>query len=238
MKIIPATILFACTAVAPLLTARAADEKTDKNKATATTERPIAQRAEEVWPLPIGAQVPLLTLKTGDGKAFDLNAALKKQPTVLVFYRGGWCPFCNAQLSQLQKINGDLVRLGYQIIAISPDEPTALEKTLAKDALDYTLLSDNTTQAMRSMGLAYRVDEETTKRYMGAGIDLKAAPDEKSRILPAPSVFIVDQNGTIQFSYVNPNYKVRLNPELLLTAARVTLLDSAPTVPASSFVKK
>ncbi len=236
MKLIPATILLACTAAAPLIVARAADEKTDKP--AATKERPVAQRAEEVWPLPVGSEVPPLTLKTGDSKIFDLNAALKKQPTVLIFYRGGWCPFCNAQLSQLQKINGDLVRLGYQILAISPDEPTALEKTLVKDALDYTLLSDNSTQAMRSMGLAYRVDDATAKRYAEAGVNLKAAPDGKSRVLPAPGVFIVDQKGLIQFSYVNPNYRVRLNPELLLTAARVILMDNAPAVSASSMVRK
>ena len=238
MKVIPATILLACAAVAPLLSARAADEKTDKTKATTTTERPIAQYPDDVWPLPVGANVPSMTLQTFAGKTFDLSAAIKARPTVLIFYRGGWCPFCNAQLSQLQKINGDLVRLGYQILAISPDKPTELAKTLAKDAIGYTLLSDSEAKLIRAMGLAFRVDDATVEKYQGFGIDLEKSSGENHHILPVPGVFILDQTGTIQFSYVNPNYKVRLNPELLLTAARVTLLDNAPTVPASSFVKK
>ena len=237
MKLIPATILLACTAVAPLLTARAADEKTDKPAAT-TSERPVAQRADDVWPLPVGATVPKVTLQTFDGKAFDLGASIKAKPTVLIFYRGGWCPFCNAQLSQLQKINGDLARLGYQILAISPDKPTELAKTLAKDAIGYTLLSDSEAKLIRGMGLAFRVDDPTIEKYQGYGIDLEKSSGEKHHILPVPGVFVLDQSGTIQFSYINPNYQVRLNPELLLTAARVTLMDNAPTVPASSFVKK
>ncbi|MFT7692386.1 MAG: hypothetical protein ACI8P2_001005 [Candidatus Latescibacterota bacterium] len=53
-----------------------------------------AQRPEEatgVQPLLVGASVPVVSgLVDEQGVAFDLNAALKKQPTVLVFYRGNW----------------------------------------------------------------------------------------------------------------------------------------------------
>ncbi len=50
----------------------------------------VAASAEEIKPLQPGAKAPTLTLKTVEGKAFDLNAALAGQPTVLIFYRGGW----------------------------------------------------------------------------------------------------------------------------------------------------
>lgn len=235
MKMIPATLLLACTTISPLIAARAADEKAATPK---VAERPVAERAENVWPLPVGATIPNMTLQTAEGKAFDLQAAIKAKPTVLIFYRGGWCPFCNAQLSQLQRINGDLVRLGYQILAISPDKPTELEKTLAKDAIGYTLLSDSGAKLIQQMGLAFRVDDATIEKYQEYGIDLEKSSGEKHHILPVPGVFVLDQSGTIQFSYINPNYKVRLNAELLLTAARLALLDNAPTVPASSMVKK
>ncbi len=46
--------------------------------------------AEKIRPLLIGARVPKLTLTTLAGEPFDLNAAVAKQPTVLIFYRGNW----------------------------------------------------------------------------------------------------------------------------------------------------
>ena len=51
---------------------------------------PVAESAQQVQPLLIGAQMPDVTVKGADGKPFDLGAALAKQPTVLILYRGGW----------------------------------------------------------------------------------------------------------------------------------------------------
>jgi hypothetical protein len=40
--------------------------------------------------------------------------------------------------------------------------------------------------------------------------------------LPVPAVYLVDDGGSITFHYVHPNHKIRLDPELLLAAARAT----------------
>ena len=45
---------------------------------------------DDVRPLMVGAEIPELTLTTGEGEAFDLNAAIAADPTILLFYRGGW----------------------------------------------------------------------------------------------------------------------------------------------------
>jgi peroxiredoxin len=49
-----------------------------------------AATAQEVTPLAVGDSLPELTLKTAEGEAFDLNAAVAKKPTILILYRGGW----------------------------------------------------------------------------------------------------------------------------------------------------
>lgn len=49
-----------------------------------------AETPDGVQPLLIGAQVPKLTLRAADGTDFDLNDAIGKKPTILIFYRGGW----------------------------------------------------------------------------------------------------------------------------------------------------
>jgi peroxiredoxin len=180
----------------------------------------IAASAQDVRPLSVGATVPPLTLAGVGGKAFDLDKAIKRQPTILIFYRGGWCPYCNRQLGQLQTIEPKLLDLGYQILAISPDRPAKLAESLDKHKLTYTLLSDHAMKAARSFGIAFRVDDATLAKYRGYGIDLEAASGEEHHLLPVPSVFIVGTDGVIKFSYVNPDYKVRLAPEDLLKAAQ------------------
>ncbi len=179
--------------------------------------------AEDIRPILIGAAVPKLTLTTMDGSPFDLNAAITEKPTVLIFYRGGWCPYCNVQLGQLQNIEPKLIQLGYQIIAINPDRPAKLDQAIQKHKPNYLLLSDSKMIGARAFGLAFKVDEATLERYKNRGIDLEDASGEKHHLLPVPAVFVVGIDGIINFEYVNPNYKVRISPDLLLAAAKAAL---------------
>lgn len=183
----------------------------------------VAASANEICPLLVNAPVPKLTLRKLDGSAFDLNAALKEKPTVVIFYRGGWCPFCNLQLGQLQKIESQLVEMGFQLIAISPDRPEKLRESVQKHKLTYVLLSDSNAVATQAFGLAFKVSDKTLEQYKGFGIDLEDAAGAPHHVLPVPAVFIVGKDGIIQFEYINPNYKVRLNAELLLVAAKAAV---------------
>lgn len=54
------------------------------------------------------------------------------------------------------------------------------------------------------------------------GIDLKAASVQTHHLLPHPAVFVVDARGVIRFAHVNPDYKIRLEPEKILEAIRRT----------------
>ena len=179
-----------------------------------------ALNADSVRPALIGTQLPALTLKGVDGKTVDLNAEIAKAPTILVFYRGGWCPFCNTQLAALAKSAPELQKMGYQIIGISPDLPAELSKSIGKNKLDYTLLSDSKAQAIDALGLGFVVDDATLEKYKGYGIDLEKSSGETHHILSVPAVYLLDKTGLIKFSYVNPNYKVRLDKGVLMAAAK------------------
>jgi len=124
------------------------------------------------------------------------------------------------QLGQLQKIETDLIELGYQIIAISPDRPEKLRESVEKQQLGYTVASDRHMEAAKAMGLAFRVSEETLERYSKWGIDLEEASGETHRLLPVPAVFLLNRDGVIEFQFVHPNYKVRLDPEILQAVAK------------------
>lgn len=190
-----------------------------------TTTAEIALKPEQIKPLLNGQSVPAgLKVQNSTGNTVNLSALLAQQKTILVFYRGGWCPYCNTQLAGLRDITPQLQKLGYRILAISPELPAASAKSeqMTKDAaLNYQLLSDAKLQALQGFGIAYYMDAATEKTYKNTyGIQLTY--DETGQaVLPAPAVFIVSKTGEIQFSYVHINYKTRLQPRLLLLAAEL-----------------
>lgn len=52
--------------------------------------RPVAPSADQICPIRVNSPIPQLTLKKIDGSSFDLNAAIRTKPSILIFYRGGW----------------------------------------------------------------------------------------------------------------------------------------------------
>jgi peroxiredoxin len=182
-----------------------------------------AASAEDVVPLDKGLAIPKLTLKTVDGKDFDLNAAVTKQPTILIFYRGGWCPFCNAQMVGLQAEQKDFTEADYQLLAITPDKPEELAKSIATHSLTYTLLSDSDATAIRAFGLAFKVDDPTYTRMLSMKVDLEKASGQKHHLLPVPAVYILGTDGVVRFVHYDPDFRKRMDPAKILEEAKAAL---------------
>ncbi len=183
---------------------------------TSTTFGQFPASAAEVCPLKVSSKIPeeaMLTSLTGE--EMPLVEVMAEKPTVLIFYRGGWCPFCNRHLAELQETLYPLQDIGYQVIAVSADPHEQLEETSGKHNLEYQLYSGADLSAFAAFGIGYQLDDETSEKYQGYDIDLSASEG----VLPVPSVFVLDAEGTVVFSHVNPNYKERLNAKVLLAIA-------------------
>ncbi|MFZ4855561.1 MAG: peroxiredoxin-like family protein [Desulfuromonadaceae bacterium] len=195
---------------------------------TVTGVKAVPAKAEEVQPILVGQVFPKALLKGIDGTAMDLSALLTEKPSILIFYRGGWCKYCNEQLSQLQALVPEFDRLGFQLLAISPDSPEQLKKTAEKLQLGYRLLSDNDANLIRKLGIAFQLDDATVSKYKNEyKVDLEGASGQKHHQLPVPSAFVIDRSSLIHLAYVNPNYKIRIDPDVLLAAARSLLKQVA-----------
>ena len=185
-----------------------------------------AESAEQIDAIGVGETIPPATVQTVQGQPFDLRQAAARQPTVLIFYRGGWCPYCNRHLSELGDLEPKLKELGYQILAISPDRPEELAKTADTQQLTYVLLSDSSMSAARAFGLAFGVDDGLVETYKSNyGIDLEAASGQTHHELPVPAAYVLDRSGTIRFAFVNADYKVRVDSAELLDQARAALTE-------------
>lgn len=178
---------------------------------------PLTTGAE---PLKQGDSIPDVTLRNENNEAVQLRKLTSERPTVLIFYRGGWCPYCSRQLSGLLDIQDDLKAAGFQMVAISIDQPSKIKETPKRDELSYVLLSDVDANVSEAFGIAFQVPDELVKKYKESyNIDLEAASGQTHHKLPHPSVFVINREGVIQFAYVNEDYKVRLEPKKILAAA-------------------
>ena len=171
--------------------------------------------AEDISPILIGETLPNGNFQNVEGEYIQLKAILEEKPTILVFYRGGWCPYCNVQLSGLVEIEEDILELGYQIVAISPDDYKNLQSTIENNSTKYKLLSDPNGEFIQEIGIAFRTSS-SLKEYIIA----KGQKGETSSVMPAPTVMIVDKKGVIKFEYINPNYKERIGGDMLLSVLK------------------
>ncbi len=180
----------------------------------ASSSAQLPEKAEDISPLLNGETLPDVTLVAADGSKQDLLHLISEKPTVLLIYRGGWCPYCNVHLAEIQKVEKKILELGYQIMAISPDSPENLILTSNKDELNYSLYSDGNGALIKGIGIAFKASD----RQVGM-ID-KRSNGLNDGFLPVPSVFVTDTSGTILFEYINPYYKTRLSAGLLLAVLK------------------
>ncbi|WP_374174108.1 peroxiredoxin-like family protein [Flavobacterium tructae] len=180
----------------------------------ATAQSSLPKMATDIAPLLIGEKIPNTTLKSVENAAVKISDLLEKKKTVLVFYRGGWCPYCNMHLQALAEAEKQVLDLGYQIIAISPDAPENLKITEEKDKVKYTLLSDSEGEFTKAIGIAY----EAPENYKSV-INVHSKGVNKT-FLPVPSVFVVNPNGEIAFEYIAPDFKHRISTELLVSVLK------------------
>ena len=174
----------------------------------------VPENPEDVSPLLVGEKIPEVMITNLNGDDVSLQQILKEKPTVLVFYRGGWCPYCSNQLSGLAEIENEVLSEGFQIVAISPDNHQMLSKTMAKDEINYQLYSDKEAKLIQAVGIGFKTSE-SNKKYI-----FNKTNFEPSEILPVPTVMILNTKGEIVFEYINPNYKVRLDEKLLLAVLK------------------
>ncbi len=174
----------------------------------------VAQEASAISPLLIGERIPSMSLLDINGKKADLQELVGLKQTIIVFYRGGWCPYCNLHLAELQTIEPDILAAGYQIIAISPDSPESLRASADKNKLNYILLSDSDAELIKAFGLAFRAPDRYTELLN------KSSGGKNNGVLPVPAVFILNKQAEIVFEYINPDYKKRLKGSLLMAVLK------------------
>ena len=191
----------------------------------------LPSRAEDISPLQAGDRAPAFTVRTVEDEPYHFDPDNLERPTILISFRGGWCPYCNMHLSELRHVIPEIRANGFDVLFLSNDRPGQLYSSLKMetqediDGLDYVILSDADINAARAFGTAFTVAERLADYLDDKGRDYDESSISKYRALAVPSVYVIDASGEISFVYANPNYKVRLSAEALKEAADKVLSD-------------
>ncbi len=156
-----------------------------------------------------GDKIPNFTLPDVLKGDVSSEVLLKQGPLLITFYRGGWCPYCNLQLRDLQKHLPEIKNTGAELVAISPQTPDASTETVKKQRLEYYVLSDVDGKVGDQFGLMFKLNDDLKKVYQKFGIDLQKANGNSQWELPVSATYIVNTDGEIVYAFVDADYKKR-----------------------------
>ena len=165
--------------------------------------------------LQVGDVAPNFTLKNATGDNISLYNELKKGPVVLLWYRGGWCPYCNMTLSYMQKSIPDFKKYDANILALSPEVPDKSMSTKEKNELEFEVLSDIDNKVARDYKVVYKLTDEVAGLFE-ENFGLSTYNGNADAELPLAVTYIIGQDKKIKYAYLNSDYRNRAEPQELI----------------------
>jgi peroxiredoxin len=169
----------------------------------------------------VGDTLAAFALPDATGQTRTLDELTADGPAVIVFYRGGWCPYCNLTLRTYERqLLPELGAYSARLVAISPETPDASLGTQEKADLTYTVLSDTAVELASSLGLTFEPSEDGLAAQRKLGVDIRSTRADGGTVLPMPTVLIVDRNRVVRFVDIHPDYTGRTEVDDIHTALR------------------
>ncbi|MEM9540800.1 MAG: peroxiredoxin-like family protein [Cyanobacteria bacterium P01_E01_bin.42] len=162
--------------------------------------------------LQVGDRVPDFSLLDTNGETIDLQTLLAKGIVILSFYRGNWCPYCNLELKALETIYQTVNALNASVVAVSPQSRKYSLSMREKKKLSFPVLSDPQNRIARLFGIVHQVPEHLWHTYRELQADFTQYNEHPALELPLPATFIIRQEGTIAYSFIDADYTKRLDP--------------------------
>jgi len=169
--------------------------------------------------LNIGDTAPNFTLTNALGNSVELYDLLKNDRIVLTWYRGGWCPYCNITLHQLQTELPNFEANNAKLLALTPELPDKSLSTAEKHNLELEVLSDVGNKVAKEYGIVFQLTPEVAE-YYNNGFNLVKYNGNDSNELPLAATYIIDQNGTIIYAFLNADYRNRAEPTDIIEALK------------------
>ncbi|MCU1633650.1 MAG: peroxiredoxin [Micrococcaceae bacterium] len=169
----------------------------------------------------VGDVLPDAKLLTAAGDAIQLSAVRAGGPAVIVFYRGGWCPYCNITLRAYQReLLPTLLEQGIKLLAVSPQHSEGSEATAQGAELGFDVLSDPANVLARALGIVTEPSADARLAHTRLGFEVSDSNADGTAAIPYPAVLIVDAAGTVRFVDVHADYTKRTEVAQIVAALR------------------
>jgi len=178
--------------------------------------------------LQAGDKAPDVTLPDAMVRPVRLSDLWQRGPLVVIFYRGGWCPYCNLELRAWQQHLAALEGLGSSLVAISPQTTDNSLSTAAKNELAYPVLSDSGLVAATGFGIGFEMPQALIELYRNGGNDLPVLNGNGQWVLPVPATYVIGRDGRIVFAHVEADYRERAEPAQVLAAVELAHASGKP----------
>lgn len=211
--LLAAILLVACSSQQDIAPAPVKIAEPIPYKATADDQLGINENGKGLAP---GQQIADIQLRDIHGEAYSLADAWQEKPALIVFYRGGWCPYCNMQVRELSENYQTLAAAGVQPVLISVDAPDNTAMLSATYQIPFPVLSDSDLLAHKQFNVLLQVDAEKRKQYEEYGFDLADWSGRQHYAIAVASVFLIDSQGRVLMSHALADYSQRPSIEQLL----------------------
>jgi peroxiredoxin len=168
----------------------------------------------------VGDTLLPFTATTSDGAVFN-SEELRGKRTLLKFYRGGWCPYCCAELVLFKDMSSDLSQYNVNVVALSNDTAEEAHTHKDRDDLNFTLLSDPELTVIQQYGVEHHKalgGHTKDVAFSIGGIPFATKLGFKS--MSIPTSLLVDEHGVIQWVDQSEDYRLRASKEAVMGAVK------------------
>ncbi len=175
--------------------------------------------------LQVGESVPNFSFVDGQQNPRHLYDLLADKPVVVNFFRGFWCSFCQTELEAYAAAREELEQLGCYYLAISPQK-LSLDNEMRKvgsNSDNFQMLFDKDNAIAKQFDLVYKLEPEEIALFEKWGLQLDVVNECASYELPLPATYLINQDRTIGYQFVDADFRTRCCPDELIEEVRAII---------------
>jgi peroxiredoxin len=176
----------------------------------------------------VGDGVAGFNLEEVDGELLTLDNLVSEGPVVLIFFRFAGCPACNIALPYYQRTLAPALRaLGARLVAVSPQVPEKLVDIKRRHGFTFEVATDRDNALGRRFGITFESEPASQAAAKARGNFIGDTTGTGTGELPMPAVVVIDQDHTVRFADISPDWLVRSEAEPVIAAVQSILMVPA-----------
>ena len=154
-----------------------------------------------------------------NGDTIKLSELWNEGPVVLMWYRGGWCPYCNIQLRAMQQSLNDIENAGAKLVVLTPELPEKAKETAEAANIEIVALHDKDNALAKQYGIMFDLPEPIVPIYR-TKLKLPELNGSDKMQLPLAATYVIDKSGKITYAFLDADYKKRAEPADVVAAVK------------------